>query len=479
MSAPEEPIERLNYFNGQRLEAADFRSEQEYQLRVRRLLNSSLYSSGVVKGLEVFRLEKYKEDQGLPTDPSDAHKVLVQPGLAFDHLGREIILLDPQEVTVVGTPTPGTTSGVVFGNYLVISYAEERALPVSDACSVAVQPQPCRGDLAWGAPTRIRAEPRLEFVDAWPADESGEIVLAQIKLNKDCEVEDVNQGVSKYAVPAKAAKVRPISLEGEKDINNNNSKVLYFHVEGGYPESITLYLRGAQFSTLYYTEMGKHKHAIRDNLLDVEKVQRNLKHDHKIKGETSQGETSTDGQHIHRFRVDAADINNHYIHLSMNNLGGSAWYPNDDSEPVVIESEGEHFHSVHGLEIDEALKNLNPWEHDHEISGNTDTAGASNREAKSDTPALEFVNDLRIWYDGTEDLTGKVLDLLEERDNLKWGSVNKKLGDHSGSHAFVTEGTGKIELYRLIEGDIGPGEHSLEFLVEAGGGKILYNLYVD
>ena len=44
MSALEQPLDRVNYFNGQRLDAADFRADQDYQMRVRRKLFSSLYS---------------------------------------------------------------------------------------------------------------------------------------------------------------------------------------------------------------------------------------------------------------------------------------------------------------------------------------------------------------------------------------------------------------------------------------------------
>jgi hypothetical protein len=35
----EKPLERLNYFNGQRLQAGDFKLEQDYHMRVRRWLN--------------------------------------------------------------------------------------------------------------------------------------------------------------------------------------------------------------------------------------------------------------------------------------------------------------------------------------------------------------------------------------------------------------------------------------------------------
>ena len=65
VSASEQPISRVNYFNGQRLEAADFRAEQDYQIAVRRKLYSALYSVGIVQGLEVTK------------HPTDQHKVIV------------------------------------------------------------------------------------------------------------------------------------------------------------------------------------------------------------------------------------------------------------------------------------------------------------------------------------------------------------------------------------------------------------------
>ena len=49
----DDALQRLNYFNGQRLAAADFRAEQGHHMGMRRVLNRSLYSPGIVVGLEV------------------------------------------------------------------------------------------------------------------------------------------------------------------------------------------------------------------------------------------------------------------------------------------------------------------------------------------------------------------------------------------------------------------------------------------
>src|SRR4029079_13330382 len=95
----EQPIERMKYYNGQRLEADDLKLEQEYHIRVRRWLNKSLYSAGIAAGLEV------KPDLG------NLQQVIVGRGLALDQDGREIILLDEQAVQVMGRPS--TTAGQV------------------------------------------------------------------------------------------------------------------------------------------------------------------------------------------------------------------------------------------------------------------------------------------------------------------------------------------------------------------------------
>jgi len=137
---PVDPRERLNYFNGQRLTASDFRTEQGHHDGMRRILNSSLYSLGVVTGLQV------------SIDPANNHHVIVSHGLAFDYLGREIFL--PEDVSVLAMGAPSTTKGVVFGNLLVVSYREQRKNTVAGGCAVTAPSASCSGDLAWGAGDR-------------------------------------------------------------------------------------------------------------------------------------------------------------------------------------------------------------------------------------------------------------------------------------------------------------------------------------
>ena len=324
----DEALERLNYFNGQRLAATDFRTEQGYHLGMRRVLNRSLYSSGIVIGLEV---EK---------DPANKHRVIVRHGLAFDNLGREIFL--PQDVFVPAKGAPSTTKGVVFGNLLVVSYREARKHPVSDGCAVAAPCTPCSGDLAWGAPTRIVADADFEFLDSWPADDSGRIVIAQIELSKTCEVVRVNPGVRKYAVPVKPQVVVPVSLEGEKDIDPANPKILKFHVMGGVAESATLYLRARKFSSLYYTEMGKHKHLASAK---VDALTVDLTHSHTMNDAT----TAPDGHHSHEINVDAHD-NAWTCGVDSEDWDNCAFLY-DPAKDGPVKAGGDHTHKLSGLVV--------------------------------------------------------------------------------------------------------------------------------
>jgi hypothetical protein len=446
VSALEQPLDRVNYFNGQRLDAADFRADQDYQMRVRRKLFSSLYSIGIVQGLEVTK------------HPTDPHKVRVAPGVALDFMGREIILLDSTDVQVAGTPSP--SPGVIFGNFLVIAYAEQRVQPVNDGCVATSAAGGCGGNLAWGAPTRIRAVPKLEMVDTWPSDQSGRIVLAQIGLQAGCQVSEIQSGVRRYAVAAQPPTAHPISLEGEKDIDSSNPKVLYFHIDGGVPDSVTLYLRGAEFSTLHYSEMGSHTHAVALNTTDTNLT---LRHTHTA----SNGTTDEAADHTHNYLVDGGETTGG-IDVNDDQVVGRI---NTDTSAIL--PAGKHTHQVSGLTLDSALQD---GPHHHTVNGATAAAGAPNGAVRPGN-RLQYLSALEVLYDN-QPITTQILGQLSGNDPTHW-PAGSALGNGTNVHVFVVNGTGKIDLTQLGL-DFTPGEHSLTFQVSGAGngGQIKYNLYV-
>jgi hypothetical protein len=78
-------IKRLHYFNGQFLKEEDFTDEQKYHLDMRRRLNQRMHTAGIVFGLDVV---------------PGANKVTVQPGMAIDPQGREIILESATDLAI-------------------------------------------------------------------------------------------------------------------------------------------------------------------------------------------------------------------------------------------------------------------------------------------------------------------------------------------------------------------------------------------
>ncbi|MGH7491691.1 MAG: YncE family protein [bacterium] len=75
--------ERLNYFTGQFLAERDFRDEQSYHLGKRRHHNRDFHGWGTVCGLRVVQ----------HPDPACRHRfVIIEPGVAVDCCGREIVV---------------------------------------------------------------------------------------------------------------------------------------------------------------------------------------------------------------------------------------------------------------------------------------------------------------------------------------------------------------------------------------------------
>jgi hypothetical protein len=75
---------RLRYYSGQLLTADDFEAEQAYLLQGRRSDNRQLHGWGVVCGLGVV--------------PSGSGGVIVEPGLAIDGMGRQIVVPQRREM---------------------------------------------------------------------------------------------------------------------------------------------------------------------------------------------------------------------------------------------------------------------------------------------------------------------------------------------------------------------------------------------
>ena len=505
----EKPLDRLNYFNGQRLEASDLKTEQEYHIRVRRWLNKSLYSPGIARGLEV-RKETAVPVAGEKPPPT----VVVSPGLALDAQGREIILWEEQRVMISSEarPRPGNTEAEVEGLYLTIRYSEEVTAVEQDGCD-AVSGTTRGGHPAWGGPTRVRARAIFEQRDFLPPESSGEVVLALVELNGDCsEVHQIDVGVRRYVGAASAAKVRQYALEGARDIDWKNPARIYFHIRGRQPQAVTLYLRSEILSTMYYTELGRHKHdleiAYEDHHLPA--------HRHSVGGLLT---TAGEGNHGHSMLGNMSDFGPPQIldpppRYDAFVFGYRPGNPNGNQQQQEIwarhtETEfsthlniglsfrgGEHIHHITadantGFHEASTLSHI-PTANSRSDSVESGATDPSTNYVARNGPPLKYIENLEIWFgrndsdpiNKTEEIKGQ----LAARAPIDW--ANKELGNGLHDHVLVKKGTGPIRLDFLPGLSFSEGEYYLELrspgkLDAAGnrtipnGGRILYNLYVE
>ncbi|GGL04241.1 hypothetical protein [Streptomyces flaveus] len=484
-------VERLHYYNGQRLDAADLGLEQHYHLAMRRLLNRGLFTPGVVDGLEV--------DQPAPADTTH---VLVAPGLALDALGRELVVPEASlEDRALAVPAqPPVKQG---GYFLVLRYTEE-FLPAAD--------DPCARP---AAPQSARVRERAEFVwtedypaqDLASADKDGTdsaVVLAYVTLDDQCRVTSIETGIRQYARPTHTTQVTGFALEGEKDIAPGNSKVLHFEIRGGAPNAVVLYLWGGKFSDLYYTQLGGHQHTLTQGNIPlspetiklVDHRHRLTDHTHRPEGSTPATE-DTDLTHGHgllteleglggtfgRTPIPLAEIPTRerrwdqleYHRQSRHENGQkdlmAPWIEPVKQKPLggPVKADG----SAVPAETEGMSQSLADAVHSHTLTAdlNVSSTGSPNRQAASE-PAYAFLSDLKIKID-TKPVTDKVLRFL------RW----PQLGDGGSQSDLVLKGTEALDLIDIANSaglpmDAGP--HTLEFYVDNdSGGKLLYNLYVE
>ena len=103
-------IERLQFFNGQRLTADDLESINDFNEEMRLMHNSSLHPSGVASGYAI------------TGNKGNDRQVTIQPGYALDSTGHEIILTQSQVLAVPPVANDGYGNPVQFD--LTVSYPE-------------------------------------------------------------------------------------------------------------------------------------------------------------------------------------------------------------------------------------------------------------------------------------------------------------------------------------------------------------------
>jgi hypothetical protein len=142
-------VERLQFFNGQRLFASDLQGIEAFNREMRWLHNQSLHQPGIGNGFAV-------------TGKRNDREVQIGPGYALDTLGREIVLTRGvvEQIPPVASEPDGQS---VFFD-LTISYPADDALEVTETRAGICLPR--------GA-VRLREEPVLCWVRLRRTDQEG------------------------------------------------------------------------------------------------------------------------------------------------------------------------------------------------------------------------------------------------------------------------------------------------------------------
>jgi hypothetical protein len=106
-------LERIQFFNGERLFASDLQSLEAFNREMRWLHNQSLHQAGVGSGFQVI---------GNTGD----RQVTISPGYAIDSCGREIILTESQVLPIPPVADNGSGAPVFYD--LTVSYPDDSQL---------------------------------------------------------------------------------------------------------------------------------------------------------------------------------------------------------------------------------------------------------------------------------------------------------------------------------------------------------------
>jgi hypothetical protein len=188
-------IKRLHYFNGQFLKEEDFTDEQKYHLEMRRRLNQRLHAPGIVFGLDVI---------------PGANKVTVQPGMAIDAQGREIVLESATDLAITAAAD------------ITIAYNEEQTDETSETGIVGKRRWTETGVLANAADpdgivlAKVATVSPIALNTAFRRPYASPVVLGDLEVKRDLTVQG-NLTVQGETTTVQTERMRGNVVLGDED----------------------------------------------------------------------------------------------------------------------------------------------------------------------------------------------------------------------------------------------------------------------
>ncbi len=155
-------LKRVHYFDHQFLKVHDFQAEQDYHVKMRRRHNRLLHGWGVVEGLEV-RQRGQRE-------------ITIEPGMAIDNQGQEIVLSEPVTCQLVSVDKNTHV-------FITLGYDDTTWDPVDRYSSGGIEDY-----------TRVTESHKIEERKE-PARDGSVITLARVHLNENGHILRVETNV--------------------------------------------------------------------------------------------------------------------------------------------------------------------------------------------------------------------------------------------------------------------------------------------
>lgn len=170
IAASTRPIERIQFFNGQRLFASDLQDLEEFNRLMRWMHNETLHGPGVADG---YAVAGNKGDS----------QITVQPGYAIDSQGREIVLTKAITLQVPPVANDGQGNAVYYD--LVVSYPDDSALTEAETRD---------GVCVSRSAVRLREAPTFCWAELVPtSDPTGS--TAAINADRQAKLAALNQDI--------------------------------------------------------------------------------------------------------------------------------------------------------------------------------------------------------------------------------------------------------------------------------------------
>jgi len=202
-------IQRPNYFTSQFLVEEDFNDEQAYHRDMRLRHNRSLYSWGVVEGLEV-------------TQAGDK-KVTVSEGMAIDKDGREIIILPDSEANTINFD--GLALNTTLEIAIIYHEIKDKPYRIGDETKYTRITERPKFIIYGGQQSQNIDNDHLEVrIGSAPTD-GDVILLARVTLDNNGNVSNVEDSVRKLAGNQSSSTGKWIDGDDDNSIYYNDGNV--------------------------------------------------------------------------------------------------------------------------------------------------------------------------------------------------------------------------------------------------------------